>query len=153
MGLLFVQLFSYSKREDDDRVTDRTDSSQAYNSLIWNVWRREHIDLSTLAPREWPSLSFFSEEEQQKLLDLHFSASTLKAFSDFDVKLVHRLLYYTPADLWLSDEDKDWHYPVLATLQEKNKIIGEAGQSRNWKRGGKRGSARREEANPEQTHQ
>ena len=54
----------------------------------------------------------------QNMFDLHPSASTLKALSDFDVKLVQRLLYYTTSDLWLSDEDKDWPYPLLVTLRE-----------------------------------
>ena len=96
----FIQLFSYGKREDDDRVADRTDSSEAYNLLVWRVWSREHTDLSYLAPHEWPSLPFLSEEDQQMLLGLHPSAPPLKFISDYDVKLVQRLLYFTKVDLW-----------------------------------------------------
>ena len=75
-------------------MTDRTDSSEAYNLLSWHVWRIERIDISCIAPREWPNISFFSEEEQQKLFDLHLAASPRKASSDFEVKFGHRLLYY-----------------------------------------------------------
>ena len=67
-------------------------------------------------PREWPHLTYLSEEDYQKLLDLHPSALPLKSLSDFDAKHVQRLFYYTTSDLWLSDEDKDWHYPLLVTL-------------------------------------
>ena len=42
-----------------------------------------------------------------------------ESYSDADVKLGHRLLYYAHADLWLSDDDKDWHYPLLVTLREQ----------------------------------
>ena len=61
------------------------------------------VDISDRAPREWPQLPLFSEEEQQVLLGCLPTAAPLKAISDFDVKLAQHLLYYTPADLWLSD--------------------------------------------------
>ena len=77
------------------------------------------------APREWPTLSLLSEEGQQMLLDLHPSAPPLKFISDYDVKLAQRLLYNTRAGLWLSEEGKDWHYPLLITLTEK--------ATKNWR--------------------
>ena len=39
--------------------------------------------------------------------------------SDYDVKLCQRLLYYTPSDLWLTESDQDWHFPLLITLREQ----------------------------------
>ena len=45
--------------------------------------------------------------------------------SDIDVQLVQRLLHYTAYDLWLSEEDKDWHYPLLITIRDKT--------TRNWR--------------------
>ena len=56
----------------------------------------------------------------QQLADIHPSAPPLKGISDYDVELVQRLLYYTRQDLWLSESDKDWHYPLLITLREKD---------------------------------
>ncbi len=67
--------------------------------LRGKVWDKERKDLSLLAPREWPNLTYLSEEDHQQLLDLHPSASLLKAFSNFDVKLAQLFLYYTHADL------------------------------------------------------
>ena len=61
----------------------------------------------------------------QQLADIHPSASPLKGISDYDVELVQRLLYYTRQDLWLSDSDKGWHYPLLITLREKDR--------KNWR--------------------
>ena len=62
--------------------------------------------------------SLLSEEELQKLLDWHPTGSPLKAVSDYDVKFVQRFLYYNLVDRWLSDEEKDWHCPLLVTLRE-----------------------------------
>ena len=53
------------------------------------------------------------------LLDWHSTVAPTKAVSDYDVKLVQRLLCYTRAGLWLSDGANDWHYPLLVTLREK----------------------------------
>ena len=63
--------------------------------------------------------------EIQHLVDTHPSAPPLKAISDYDTKLVQRLLYYTTSDLWLSEKDKDWHIPLLITLREKDR--------KNWR--------------------
>ena len=61
----------------------------------------------------------------QQLADIHPSAPLLKGISDYDVKLVQRLVYYTRQDLWLSDSDKEWHYPLCVTLREKDR--------KNWR--------------------
>ena len=55
-------------------------------------------------------------------MDTHPSARLLKAISDYDIKFVQRLLYDTPSDLWLSDKDKDWHYPLLITLRAQDRM-------------------------------
>ena len=65
--------------------------------------------------------SYLSEDDQQQLFNLRLSAPHLIAISDLDIQLVQRLLYYTHTDFWLSDEDKDWHYLLLATLREERK--------------------------------
>ncbi len=58
----------------------------------------------------------------QQLVDIHPSAPLLKkGISGYDVKLVQRLLYYTRQYIWLSDSDKEWHYPLLITLREKDR--------------------------------
>ena len=57
----------------------------------------------------------------QQLADTHYLAHPLKAISDYDIKLVQRLLYFTASDLWLSENDKDWHLPLLITLREKDR--------------------------------
>ncbi|MFM7978080.1 MAG: hypothetical protein ACKPKO_02085, partial [Candidatus Fonsibacter sp.] len=54
-------------------------------------------------------------------LKWHGSALPLVSVGDYGVKLVQRLLYYTCSDLWLSEQDKDWHYPLLITLRQKEK--------------------------------
>ena len=43
------------------------------------------------------------------------------------MKLVQRLLYYTRVDLWLPEDDKDWHCPLLVTPREK--------VTKNWRTG------------------
>ena len=48
--------------------------------------------------------SYLTEEEMQQLADIHPSAPPLKGISDYDVKLVQRLLYYTRQDIWLSEQ-------------------------------------------------
>ena len=70
-------------------------------------------------PRAWPPFPYLTQEEIQQLVDIHPSDPLLKGISDYDVKLVQRLLYYTRQDLWLSDSDKEWHYPLLITLRDK----------------------------------
>ena len=65
------------------------------------------------------------EEEVQHIMETHYSEPLFKAISDYDTKLAQRLFYYTTTDLWLSDEDKDWHYPFLITLREKDR--------KNWR--------------------
>ena len=54
-------------------------------------------------------------------MDTHPSAPLLKAISDYDIKLVQRLLYYSSSAHWLLDKDKDWHDPLLITLREETK--------------------------------
>ena len=71
-------------------------------------------------------------------MDTHHSAPLLQAISDYDIKLVQRLLYYTAADLWLSDEDKGWHYPILITLREKDRKNWRNKSIEDWKIDGKR---------------
>ena len=66
-----------------------------------------------------------TEEEVQQVAEIHPSAPLVKAISDYDVKLVQRLLYYTASDLWLSDRDKDWHFPLFITLREQDR--------KNWR--------------------
>ena len=56
-------------------------------------------------------MPYLTEAEMQQLAEIHPSAHLLKGIRDYDVKLVQRLLYYTRQDLWLSDSDKEWHYP------------------------------------------
>ena len=51
----------------------------------------------------------------------HPTAAPLRAISDYVAKLVQRLVYYTRSGHWLSEEDKDWHCPLLVTLREKAK--------------------------------
>ncbi len=70
-------------------------------------------------------LSYLTEEEVQRVIDTYPSAPLLKAISDYDVKLVQRIPYYTTSDLWLSEQDKDWHFPLLITLREKDKQLEE----------------------------
>jgi hypothetical protein len=82
-------------------------------------------DLRYTAPRAWPPFPFLTEEEIQQVTETHPSAPLLKAISDYDVKLVQRLLYYTRQELWLSDSDKEWHYPLLIYLREKDR--------KNWR--------------------
>ena len=62
---------------------------------------------------------YWSEQDLHKLLDWHPTTPPLKAIIDYGAKFVQRLLYYTHADLWLSDDDKDWHYPLLVTLRQQ----------------------------------
>ena len=61
----------------------------------------------------------------KQLADIHPSAPLFKGISYYDVKLVQRLLYYTRQDLWLSESGKEWHYPLLITLREKDR--------KNWR--------------------
>ena len=61
------------------------------NWLTWQSMGKERKDLTYLAPREWPHLTYLSGEDYQKLLDLQ--VSPLKALSDVVLKLVQRLLY------------------------------------------------------------
>ena len=77
-----------------DLETERMKSQHIYEELLNRVWHRIGTDLSGLAPREWPRLSCLSEAEQQRLLDLHPTAAPLKAVSEYDAKLVQRLLLY-----------------------------------------------------------
>ena len=78
-----------------------------------------------MVPHAWPPSSDLTEEEMQQLVDIHPSAPLLKGISVHDVNLVQRLLYYARQDLWLSDSDKEWHYPRLVTLREKDR--------KNWR--------------------
>ena len=121
----FIQAFSYGNQTDDQRATERAISQYAYNALLHIIWDRDRVDLRYTAPREWPRFSYLSEEEVQQVMDTHLSAPLLKAISDYDIKLVQRLLYCTASDLWLSDKDKDRHYPLLITLREKYKELEE----------------------------
>ena len=65
------------------------------------------------------------------------------------MKLGQRLLYFTTSDLWLSEEDKDWHYPLLVTLRVKLRKTGEAGHQRLGKHGGGSKKERKAADNPE----
>ena len=62
-------------------------------------------------------LSYLSEYDQQESLNLHLSAPHVTAFSVLHGKLVQRLLCYTHTDLWPSEADADWQYPLLVTLR------------------------------------
>ena len=93
----------------------------SYDKIIEKIWAREHIDLRYTVPRAWPPFSYLAEEEMQQLADIHPSAPPLKGISDYGVKLVQQLLYYTRQDLWLSENYKEWHYPLLITLREKDR--------------------------------
>ena len=84
------------------------------------MWERASIDILDMAPREWPRCSYLSEQEVQQLLDIHSSASPLNAIRDSDIKLVQRLLYYTRADLWLSEGD-------ITLRENKEREIGGTG--------------------------
>ena len=101
----FIQLFSYGKLPydyDDQRATERNLSREAYEDILQKVWARDNIDLRYTLPRAWPLFLYLTEEEIQQLVDIHPSAPLLKGISDYDVKLVQRLLYYTRQDLRLS---------------------------------------------------
>ena len=58
-------------------------------------------------------------------METHYAAPLLNAISDYDIKLVQRLLYYTTTDFWLSDEYNNLHYPLLITIRDKT--------TRNWR--------------------
>ena len=103
----------------------RTSAQEAYEKLIHWVWHRICYNLHEVAPREWPPLSCLSEDDQQRIWDWHLFAVPLRAVSDYELRLVHRLLYLTRTDMWLSTEDKDWHNPLLIPLRENHK--------RNWR--------------------
>ena len=88
---------------------------------------QDRVDIRYTAPREWPRFSYLYEEGVQQVLqvlDTHPSTPLLKDISDYDIKLVQRLLYYTASDLWLSEKDKDWHFPLLITLREQDRKTG-----------------------------
>ena len=110
-----ILLVAYGKQRDDRRATERTNSQDAYSALLQKVWNRDRVDLRYTAPREWPRFSYLSAYAVQQIMETHPSAPLLKAISDFDINLVQRLLSYITTDLWLSDEDTDWHYPLLIT--------------------------------------
>ena len=83
-GCGFIQLFSCCKHDEQYPAleTERMKAQQLHDKLLNQVWRRIGTNLSGLAPREWPRLSFLSEEEQQRLLDLHPTVAPLKDISD-----------------------------------------------------------------------
>ena len=80
---------------------------------------------------------YLTQEEIQQLADVHYSAPPLKAISDYDLKLVQRLLYYTASDLWLSEKDKDWHFFSSSLSARKTEIIGGTGVLRLGRTDGK----------------
>ena len=123
----FIQLFSYGKhnQQHPNRLSARIQLKKEYEYLVNRVRRHTRLDLSALPPRAWPDLSILNIEQRSVLLDLHCSAPPLRFISDIDVKLVQRLLHYSSHDLWLSEEDKDWHYPLLITIRDKT--------TRNWR--------------------
>ncbi len=45
--------------------------------------------------------------------------------SGFDLKFPHRFLYYAHVNSWLSDEDKDWQYPLIVILRGGEKNMAE----------------------------
>ena len=97
----FVQIFSYGK--EDERAPSsvkatRSKAKEQYDALLDIVWYRTKKNLDELAPREWPLLPFLSEDEQQKLLDWHPTAVPLRALSDYDLRLVQRLLCFARTD-------------------------------------------------------
>jgi len=126
---------------DDQRATERNIARASYEEILRTNWARDNIDLRYTVPRAWPPFSYLTEEEMQQLADIHPSAPPLKGISDYDVKLVQRLLYYTRQDLWLSDSDKEWHYPLLLTLRENIVRTGGTGVLRPGRRDGKKRSA------------
>ena len=107
------------------RATERNIARASYEAILEKIWARDHIDLRYTVPRAWPPFSYLTEEEMQQLADIHPPAPLLKGISDYDVKLVQRLLYYTRQDLWMSESDKEWHYSLLITLREKDR--------KNWR--------------------
>ena len=114
----FIQLFSYGKLPydfDDQRAPERNIARASYAEILEKIWARDHMDLRYTVPRAWPPFSYMTEEDMQQLADMHPSAPLLKGISDYDVKLVQRLLHYTRQYLWLSESDTEWHYPLLIT--------------------------------------
>ena len=97
----FIQLYSYGKLPyeiGDQRATERNLSREAYDEILQKVWARDNVDLRYTAPRAWPPFPCFTEEEFQQASDTHYSVHPLKAFSDYAIKLVQRLLYYTASE-------------------------------------------------------
>ena len=124
----FIKLFSYGKLPydyNDQSATERNTGRASYEDILEKIWARDHIDLRYTVPRAWPPFSYLTEEEMQQLADSHRSAPPLKGIMDCDFKLVRRLLYYTRQDLWFSESDKEWHYPLLLTLRDKDR--------KNWR--------------------
>jgi hypothetical protein len=122
----FIKLFSYGKLPydyDDQRATDRNTARASYEDIIEKIWARDH----TRCRVRGLFFSYLTEEEVQQLVETHPSAPLLKGISDYDVQLVQRLLYYTRKDRWLSDSDKEWHYPLLITLREQDRKTGRTG--------------------------
>ena len=118
-----VQLVSYGKPNQLHPAipSERVKLQGHYDKLLDLVYRRTGMDLSARAPPAWPELSFLTEDERTLLLDTHHAAPPLRFICDHEDKLVQRLLRYTKSGLWLSEEDKDWHYPLLVTIRETTK--------------------------------
>ena len=59
-------LFYYGKTEDSQGTT-RAELAAAYDQLTWQVCgrERERKDLTSLAPRGWPHLTYLSEEDHK----------------------------------------------------------------------------------------
>ena len=127
MGRLFHSTVSYGKpnQQYPVRLSERVKPNIDYEKVLNRVHRSTGRDLSVLAPRAWPDWSFLSDDEPNLLLDAHSSAPPLRFINDIDVKLVQRLLHYTPSDLWLSEEDQDWHYPLHITIRDQT--------TKNWR--------------------
>ncbi len=61
-------------------------------------------------------------------------ADLLLAPPDFDVKQSARVLQFKNQDLWLKDRDTDWHLPILVTLCETPRKIGDKGVTKHWRK-------------------
>ena len=126
-GCCFLQMFSYGKpnQQHPNRWSERTKLKRDIEFWVNKFHRRTRMDISALPPRAWPNLSFLNSEHRSLLLDLHYSAPPLPFINDIDVKLLQGLLHYSSHDLWLSEDDKDWHYPPIITIRDKT--------TRNWR--------------------
>ena len=62
---------------------------------------------------------WMTTEDYDFLEDKSEDAHPLVAPEDYEIRVSERVRTLTRSDLWLGDNDNDWHLPLLITIREK----------------------------------